>query len=124
MSKEAELLQRAEELARTVETWADLSNALFDPISGIVSRAYPTRAEREVFLKTEEYRKICQLIDAAQQRFGLVAGATPKRSGRMVLNVPLSLQGALEREAHAEGVSVDQLVVAKLAAQFSSLVSK
>ncbi len=124
MSKVAELLQRAEELARTVETWADLSNALFDPISGIVSRAYPTRAEREVFIKTEEYRKICRLIDAAQQQFGLVAGATLKRSGRMVLHVPLSLPGALEREAHAEGVSVDQLVVAKLAAQLCGMVSK
>jgi hypothetical protein len=124
MTKEAELLQRAEELARTVETWADLSNALFDPISGIVSKAYPTRGEREVFLKTEEYRKICQLIDVAQNRFGLVAGATPKRSGRMVVSVPLALQRALEREARAEGVNVDQLVVAKLAAQLSDLVSK
>lgn len=80
--------------------------------------------EREVFIKTEEYRKICQLVDAAQQHFGLVTGATPKRSSRMVLNVPLSLQRALEREAHAEGLSVEQLVVAKLAAQLSGMVSK
>jgi hypothetical protein len=124
MGKEVELLRRAEELAQTVETWADLSNALFDPIAGIVAQAYPTRAEREAFVQTEEYRRICQLIDAAQQRFGLVAGATPKRSGRMVVNVPLALQGALEREARAEGVSVDQLVVAKLAVSLSDLVPK
>ncbi len=124
MSLEAELLQRAEELARTVETWAALSNALFDPMSGLVTRAYPTRAQREAFVKTEEYRRICQLIDDAQQRFGLVAGATPKARGRMVVNVPLSLQGALEREARAEGVSVDQLIVAKLAARLSAVVLK
>lgn len=124
MSKEVDLLKQAEQLAQSVETWADLSNALFDPLSGIVSRTYPTRQERELFVKTEEYREICRLIDAAQQRFGLVAGATPKKSGRMVVNVPLSLRGALEREAHAEGVSVDQLVVAKLAAQLSHVVEK
>ena len=123
-TKAAELLRQAEMLAQSVESWADLSNALFDPLEGIVARAFPTRDEREAFAKTAEYRKIRELIDQARDRFGLVAGATPKRSGRMVLNVPLALQGALEREARAEGVSVDQLVVAKLAAQLSSLVSK
>lgn len=89
-----------------------------------MARAFPTRAEREAFAQTAEYRKIRELIDQARDRFGLVAGATPKRSGRMVLQVPLALQGALEREARAEGVSVDQLVIAKLAAQLSDLVAK
>jgi hypothetical protein len=123
-TKAAELKRQAETLAQEVESWADLSNALFDPTSGIVSRAYPTRAEREAFAQTDEYRRIRELIDQARDRFGLVAGATPKRSGRMVLQVPIALQGALEREARAEGVSVDQLVIAKLAAQLSDLVAK
>jgi hypothetical protein len=123
-SKAAALLQQAEALAQSVESWADLSNALFDPIEGVIARAFPTRGEREAFAKTAEYRKIRELITQARDRFGLVAGATPKRSGRMVVNVPLSLQGALEREARAEGVSVDQLVVAKLAAQFSDMMSR
>jgi hypothetical protein len=123
-TKAAELLHQAEALAPSVESWADLSNALFDPLEGIVARAFPTREEREAFAKTAEYRKIRELTNQARDRFGLVAGATPKRSGRMVLHVPLSLQGALEREAHAEGVSVDQLVVAKLAAQLGGLLSK
>ena len=123
-TKAAELLHRAEALAQSVESWADLSNALFDPLEGIVARAFPTRDEREAFAKTAEYRKIHELIHQARDRFGLVAGATPKRSGRMVLNVPLALQGALEREARAEGVSVDQLVVAKLAVSLSDMVPK
>jgi hypothetical protein len=123
-TKAAALLHQAEALAQSVESWADLSNALFDPLEGIVARAFPTRAEREAFAQTAEYRKIRELIDQARDRFGLVAGATPKRSGRMVLNVPLALQGALEREARAEGVSVDQLVVAKLAMSLSDLVPK
>jgi hypothetical protein len=123
-TKAAALLHQAEVLAQSVESWADLSNALFDPLEGIVARAFPTREEREAFAQTAEYGKIRELIDQARDRFGLVAGATPKRSGRMVLSVPLALQGALEREARAEGVSVDQLVVAKLAVSLSDLVLK
>src|SRR5262249_64447 len=123
-TKAAELLHQAEALAQSVESWADLSNALFDPLEGGVARAFPTRAERRPVAQTPEYGKIGEVMDEAGDRFGLVAGATPKRSGRMVLQVPLALQGALEREARAEGVSVDQLVIAKLAAQLSDLVAK
>jgi hypothetical protein len=121
MTKAAKLLQHAVELARTAESWADLSNALFDPIEGIVSQAFDTRADREAFAKTPEYRKIRELLSQARDRFGLVAGATPKKSGRFVVRLPRSLHAALEREAAAEGVSLNQLVVAKLAAQLKDL---
>ena len=50
----------------------------------------------------------------AIERFGLVEGATPKKSGRFVVRLPQSLHAALEREAVAEGVSLNQLVVSKL----------
>jgi len=116
MNKAAELLQSAEELARSAESWADLSNALFDQTDGILAQAFSTRAEREAFVKTPEYRKINELLDQAKNRFGLVEGATPKKRGRLVLTVPVALHVALEREAANEGVSLDQLVVAKLTA--------
>lgn len=121
MSKAAGLLQQAEELARSVESWADLSNALYDPAKGILTQAFATRAEREAFAQTTEYQRIRELLEIARDRFGLVAGATPKKRGRLVVDVPLSLHAALEREAFAEGVSVDQLIVAKLAAQLKHL---
>jgi predicted HicB family RNase H-like nuclease len=121
MTKAEELLLSAEELARTVTSWADLSNSLFDPIEGIVAQAFPTRAEREAFVRTDEYKKIKQLLEEARDRFGLVAGATPKKSGRFVLTIPRSLHAALEREAAVEGVSLNQLVLAKLACQLKDL---
>lgn len=121
MNKAEDLLRSAEELARSVESWADLSNALFDPLEGIVSQAFDTRAEREAFVQTEEYRKIRQLLEEARDRFGLVAGATPKKSGRFVVTLPRSLHAALEREAAVEGVSLNQLVLAKLALQLKDL---
>ena len=105
----------AEEQAKASETWADLANALFDPVEGLVAQAYPTRAEREAFIKTDEYRRIRQLLESAMDQHGLVAGATPKKSSRVVVRLPQSLHAALEREAAAEGVSLNQLMIAKLA---------
>jgi hypothetical protein len=116
------VVRLAQKAAASSDSWADLSNALFDPEEGLVARAYPTRAERERFLKSSEYQTIRQVIDAARERYGLVAGATPKKSGKFVVRLPRSLHAALEAEADAEGVSLNQLVVAKLAMQLSHLV--
>lgn len=85
MTKERELLEQAKREAEAAETWADLSNTLFDPFRGLLAMAYPTRKERQVFIKTEEYRKICELIDAVRERTGLVEGATPKKNVRFVV---------------------------------------
>ncbi len=121
MTNAKRILKRAQDIARSVKTWADLSNALYNPIDGLVTTAYPLGVEREAFMKTEEYQKIRQLLRDAIDAFGMVEGATPK-SGRFVVRLPRSLHSALEREASREGVSLNQLVVAKLAAQLSSLV--
>ena len=121
MTKVTQLVDSARGAAASAETWADLSNALFDPEDGLIARAFPTREERERFLKTKEYRAIRQLIDDAKQRTGLVEGARPKKSGKFVVRLPQSLHAALEAEAEAEGVSLNQLVVTKLAIQMSHL---
>ena len=85
-------MKEAEQAARESETWANLSNSLFDPEEGLVAKAYPTRKGREAFVQTAEYRKLCQLIADAMQRHGLVEGATPKKkSGRFVVRIPQSL---------------------------------
>jgi HicB family len=114
MSDMGRLVDKAEQAAREAETWADLSNLLFDPREGLVARAYPTREARAAFVKTEEYRRLRRLVAESIERHGLVEGGTPKKSGRFVVRLPRSLHAALEREAVAEGVSLNQLVVAKL----------
>jgi len=123
MKKEEKILNSAQVVASSAETWADLSNALFDPEEGLVAKAYPTREEREQFLKTKEYQAIRQLIDAATERTGLIEGATPKKSGKFIVRLPRSLHAALDAEAEAEGVSLNQLVVTKLAIQMSRLAA-
>ncbi len=124
MNAANELLKEAEQAARKAETWADLSNFLFNPVDGLIAKAYPTRAARQAFIRTEEYRKIRQLISDARQRHGLVEGATPKKSDRLVVQIPQSLHAALEREAVEEGVSLDQLVLTKLAVGLGRLTSQ
>jgi predicted HicB family RNase H-like nuclease len=90
-----------------------------------LAKAFPTKKGREAFMKTHEYSEIKQLLSDVRRRTGLVEGATPKRkSGRFVVRLPQSLLVALEREAKAEGVSLNQLVVAKLAIQLGDFARK
>jgi hypothetical protein len=111
-----ELLKEAERAARRVESWADLSNILFNPVDGLVAKAYPSRAAREAFVHTDEYQQIRQLVSEARQRHGLVEGATPRMSDQLVVQLPPSLHQALEHEAAEKGISLNQLVLTKLAA--------
>ncbi len=121
MNKVADILAEARTVASSAETWADLSNAFFDPVDGLVSKAFPTRDERAAFVKTDTYKQIQRLIVAAQDRSGLLAGAVPTKSGRFVVRLPKTMHAALEREAESEGVSLNHLVVAKLAVQLDGL---
>lgn len=120
-TKESKILDSARTAAASAETWADLSNTLFDPETGLLARAFPTREERQQFLRTKEYKAIRQLIDEAKERTGLVEGVTPKKSGKFVVRLPRSLHAALVAEAEEEGVSLNQLVVTKLAVQMPRL---
>lgn len=123
MKKASRILDEVREVARSIDSWADLANALYHPENGLITKAFPTRKEREAFIKSEEYEKIRELLAHAVDTFGLVEGAIPTR-GQYVVRLPHSLHTSLEREAEQEGVSLDQLVVAKLAAPLSVLAGK
>jgi hypothetical protein len=120
MTKAQKLLKQAQQLAASAPTWADFSNALFDQQSGILAKAFPLGAARREFMKSPEYQAISQLLAEAMDRTGLIEGATPRKSGKFVVRLPSSLHAALEREAVDEGVSLNQLVVAKLAVQLKT----
>ena len=65
------------------------------------------------FARTKESRQVDRLIDSLPQ-----PPASPQKreySGKFNVRVPKSLHAALASEAEAEGVSLNQLVVAKLA---------
>lgn len=121
MSTVNDILVEARRLAEESRTWADLSNALFDPLDGLVTKRFPGASERAAFRKSDAYGKLHKLVQQKMHQTGIIAGAEPKKSGRFVVRLPKSLHAALEQEALAEGTSLNQLVVAKLAARLSTL---
>ena len=112
-SRAQELLALAAKLAETSGlTWIEANNAVYGP-GGPFVRLFPNARERLAFAKTRESRRIDDLIDSLPE-----PPVGPQRrdySGKFNVRVPKSLHAALASEADAEGVSLNQLVVAKLA---------
>lgn len=119
MSKAKNILVEAKRLAEESETWADLSNALFDPWDGLLARSFPEPADRAAFRKSDDSDKLYDFIEQKMKQTGVVKGSQPTKSGRFVVRLPRSLHVALDKEAAAEGTSLNQLVVAKLAVQLN-----
>ncbi len=108
-----ELLTLAHKLAETPGlTWVEANNAVYSP-SGPFVRLFPSAADRAAFAKTEESRRIDQLIDSLPEP--RVGPQWREYSGKFNVRIPKSLHAALASEAESEGVSLNQLVVAKLA---------
>ena len=108
-----QLLRLARRLAQASSlTWVEANNAIYGP-GGPFSRLFPAAGDRTNFAKTRESREIDRLIDSLPD-----PPTGPQRreySGTFNVRVPKSLHAALASEAQAEGISLNQLVVAKLA---------
>ena len=114
-----ELLAIARVAAKTSKTWIELSNAIYG-VGGPFARLFPELSTRTAFAKSPEYKEVSALIESLsgpdEDRSGPIA------SGKLLLRLPVSLHAALTREAAQEGVSVNQLCVAKLSAQLAAIV--
>jgi hypothetical protein len=112
-SRTTELLTLARRLAETPGlTWVEANNAVYGP-GGPFARLFPSAADRTAFAKTGASRLIDELIDRLPEP--PVGPQRREYSGKFNVRVPRSLHAALASEAEAEGVSLNQLVVAKLA---------
>jgi hypothetical protein len=112
-SRAQELLERARELAQIPGmTWVEANNAIYGP-GGPFARLFPTAKDRVAFAKIRASREIDRLIDNLPEP--PVGPQRREYSGRFNVRVPKSLHAALASEAEAEGVSLNQLVLAKLA---------
>lgn len=123
MSKVKDVLAEGKRLANKSKTWADLSNALFGPLDGLVAKSFPDPTERNAFRTSNTYDALHSLVEQKMHQMGVLTGSQPKKSGRFVVRLPRSMHAALEQEAAAEGTSLNQLVLAKLASQLSSVVT-
>ncbi len=93
-------------------TWVEANNAIYGP-GGTLTRLFPTAKDRLAFAKTEESGAIDELLDSLPE-----PEVGPQRrefSGKFNVRIPKSLHAALVSEAEAEAVSLNQLVLTKLA---------
>jgi hypothetical protein len=121
-AKARQVLEFAESKAKEVPDWLELHFALFG-VGGKASELFPTEAERSAFLRTTEYKRINALMNTLphpkkDETKELVSSA----NGAISVRLPRSVHAALLAEAKAEGVSLNQLCVAKLIAQLRAVV--
>ena len=122
LAKARQLLAFAEQRAPEAADWLELHFALFG-VDGKASELFPTEAERAAFLRTAEYKRINALMNTLphpkkNEMRELVSSA----NGAISVRLPRSVHAALLAEAKAEGVSLNQLCVAKLIAQLRAVV--
>lgn len=118
-SRAQELLDYARSLQDSGLTWVEANNALYGPGGRFVT-LFSTQTDRVAFAKTEESRQIDELIDSLPEPD--VRSSRAEYSGKFVVRVPKSLHAALVAEAEREGISLNQLVVVKLAVHMAGSV--
>ena len=112
-SRARALLELARKLADASGlTWVEANNSIYGR-GGPFLRLFPSAKDRAAFAKTTESREIDRLIDSLPEP--PVGPQRHEYSGKFNVRLPKSLHAALASEAEAEGVSLNQLVVAKLA---------
>ena len=116
-----EALQFTQDRASTCKSWIELSNAVFG-IGGKFSELFPTQSERVRFTKSEEYAKIQELIGSLPGPDRNLDDDIAHANGTMIVRGPKSLHAALIAEAKAEGVSLNQLCIAKLSIQLRAQI--
>jgi hypothetical protein len=121
-AKARQVLEFAESKAKEVTDWLELHFALFG-VGGKASELFPTEAERSAFLRTAEYKRINALMNTLPYpKKDEIKELVSSANGAISVRLPRSVHAALLAEAKAEGVSLNQLCVAKLIAQLRAVV--
>jgi hypothetical protein len=121
-AKAQQILQFAQKRADRAADWLELSNAVFG-LGGKATELFPRESDRTAFSRTKEYKQVLALLDDLPQPEAkgfveMVASA----NGAISVRLPRTVHAALLAEAKAEGVSLNQLCVAKLVAQLRAVV--
>jgi hypothetical protein len=81
-------------------------------VDGLVSRLFPTPEELAAFERTDEYRRIQQMLRELRQRPAADDDREPLRM--ITVRLPKSLHEALKTEAYDRATSMNQLCISKL----------
>ena len=116
-----EILAIAKREHKRAKSWVAFYNVLFG-IGGKCSELFPTQAERSVFAKSNEYRQITDMLHDLQGDDPSATAPAASANGAISVRMPKSIHAALLAEAEDEGVSLNQLCVAKLSTQLRAVV--
>ena len=123
-SKAEQALEFAKTEAARADHWIDLHNAVFG-IGGKCTELFPTQSDRVAFSKTPDHAAILELLAEVRRERGdqprELAELTAKANGKLSVRLPSTIHAALLAEAKAEGVSLNQLCLAKLSVQLRAL---
>jgi hypothetical protein len=76
-----QLVAEAKKIARKVDSWMTLTNALSNPLNGLIIRYFPDLEQRREFLKSHENEILDQLLLRLIKRKGLYPGAGRGENG-------------------------------------------
>ena len=84
---------------------------------------FTTESERTAFSRTPEYKQVLALLDSLPRPDKkAIRELVSSANGAISVRLPRSVHAALLAEAKAEGVSLNQLCVAKLVAQLQTVL--
>lgn len=115
------------EKAGTTDNWVELHNAFFG-VGGKLMELFPEKQARLRFAGSSEFKEITEIIRAKQGPKSpgganpSVTDAVERASGTFVVRLPKSIHAANVIEAELEGVSLNQLCLAKLALPLRTIV--
>ncbi len=118
------LLAYARRAAESASSWVELSNAVFG-VGGRYVQLFATESERLAASKSDPVKQVWDLIWQVRDRLGdpaPLAGQFEHVQGHISVRLPRSMHAALLAEAEREGVSLNQLCVAKLGVQLRAVV--
>ena len=118
---EAKLQQLLTHTQSIVDSGAN-HNEVWNAVFGVGARygqLFPTKAERDAVDAMATLKKIRAIIAKVPKP----AEPVSEKSGQLVLRLPKSLHQALANEADAEGVSLKQLLLSKIAVQLNRAVA-
>ncbi len=118
IAKEVELVRFAEKMRPKCADWMELHNAIFG-IGGKAGELFRSQAERSAFSESSAYKRIQKLIRELPPPSGMSA-QTKNAKGAILVRLPKSVHAALLAEADEEGVSLNQLCLAKLCVRLGS----
>ncbi|MGC4005748.1 MAG: toxin-antitoxin system HicB family antitoxin [Pirellulales bacterium] len=109
----------AKRIVGKAKNWIDAQNALYGP-QGELTKRFDNVELRRSWSKSTQSESVRKLLADLEKKAGTPLAPSSKDkpsefSGKFNVRIPATLHEALASEADREGVSLNQLVVAKLA---------